>query len=286
MNTEGEIDDAIWDVRAPASVPEDAGSGRGAAPEAHQHAWRVTESGEELRIAYGLRGAAAHVPQIAVLHRRDGFLRLAPDGAVWGTSVVLPPALWVSTRCGDCYVQGAAVAAVWRVAGDALVLTLGGAVADLGFAATVRLVPPVDGKVIARLRVHTDGTAVPLASRPGEAARLVTLSSMRVSRTRWDARALLLGDRLRPVPLPAPRTGGWLLPAPAMARSFGLLGGDSAWKPAAPTMTVQVDRPLAVTGWLTPSRDPNDDNLSVWVAAATFPPSWTYTLTALLPARP
>lgn len=242
-------------------------------------------AGEELRIAYGPRGAAAHVPQVAVLHRRDGFLRLAPDGTVWGTSVVLPPALWVGSHDGNRYVQGAPVAAAWRVAGDALVLTLGGAVAGLGFAATVRLAPPIDNKVTAGVRVHTDGTAVPLASRPGEAAKLVTLSSMRISRTRWDARAALVASRQRPVPLPPPRTGGWLLQAPDVARSFGLLGGDSAWKRAAPTITVQLDRPLAVTGWLTPSRDPNDDNLSLWAAADSFPPAWAYTLTALLPTR-
>ncbi|MDQ3701027.1 MAG: hypothetical protein M3442_08930 [Chloroflexota bacterium] len=280
----------------PHAVPEDAGNGHSDAPIALRHAWRVAEAGEELRIAYGPGGAAAHVPQLSVLHRRDGFLRLAPDGTVWGTSVVLPPALWLGSHYGDCYVQGAPVTTAWRVVGDSLVLTLAGAVADLRFAATVRLAPPINGRVTAGVRLRTIGAAVPMASRPGEAAKLVTLSSMRVSRTRWDARAALLGDRqtgdrqigdrLRPVPLPAPRTGGWLLPNPAVAHSFGLLGGDSAWKHAAPTVTVQLDRPLAVTGWLTPSRDPNDDNLSMWAAADAFPPAWAYTLTAQLPDVP
>ena len=48
-------------------------------------------------------------------------------------------------------------------------------------------------------------------------------------------------------------------------------------------MGVRLDRRLAVTGWLTPSRNPNGDNLSLWAAAPAFPPAWRYTLTARRP---
>jgi hypothetical protein len=51
-------------------------------------AWRVAPVGEELRLAYGPRGRPGHVPQGAVLHRRDGFFRLAPEGATWGADLI------------------------------------------------------------------------------------------------------------------------------------------------------------------------------------------------------
>jgi hypothetical protein len=239
-------------------------------------AWRVEPVGEELRVAYGPLGRPGHVPQVAVLHRRDGFFRLAPAGAAWGTSAVLPPARWTGGR----YVQGAPVAATSRLAGDALVLALTGDAAGLPFVVTLRLAPPAAGRLTAtvRVRLRGPGAAAPLDARPGEAAKLAVLSSMRVSRARWDARAALVGPRR--LPLPPARPGGWLVAPPAPATAFGLLGGSSAWKRAAPTLVVRLDRPLAVTGWLTPRRDPDGDNLSLWAAAAAFPPTWTYELIA------
>jgi hypothetical protein len=219
---------------------------------------------------------------VAVLHRRDGFFRLAPEGTVWGTSAVLPPAWWTGGR----YVHGAPVAVAWRPAGAALVLTLTGAAAGLPFVLTVRLAPPAAGRLTAtvRVRLRGPGAAGPPDARPGEAAKLATLSSMRVSGARWDARAALVGPRR--VALPPARPGGWVVWPPAPVPAFGLLGGTSAWKRAAPTVTVRLDRPLGVTGWLTPRRDPDGDNLSLWAAAAAFPPAWAYELTASAPEAP
>jgi hypothetical protein len=68
------------------------------------------------------------------------------------------------------------------------------------------------------------------------------------------------------------------------ASAFALLGGSSVWKADAPTVEVRLDRRLAITGWLTPSRNPNGDNLSLWGAAPAFPPAWGYTLTARHPS--
>jgi hypothetical protein len=47
-----------------------------------------------------------------------------------------------------------------------------------------------------------------------------------------------------------------------------------------PPVAGRRDRPLAVTGWLTPRRGPAGDNRSLWAAAAAFPPAWAYELTA------
>jgi hypothetical protein len=51
-------------------------------------AWHVAPVGEELRLADGPRGRPGHVPQVAVLPRRDGFLRLAPEGTTWGADLI------------------------------------------------------------------------------------------------------------------------------------------------------------------------------------------------------
>ncbi len=228
-----------------------------------------------------------------MLHRRDGFFRLAPPGTTWGTSAVLPPALWTGGR----YVQGAPVVVSWRLAGASLLLALGGAPGGLPFLATVRLGPPGAGpgggpeggvlRAAVRVCLGAAGPRLPLDPRPGEGAKLVTLSSMRVSRRRWDAQEALAGGRCLSLPSGAGRAGakgGWLAWPPVPASAFALLGGSSAWKVAAPTVGVRLDRRLAVTGWLTPSRNPNGDNLSLWAAAPAFPPEWRYTLTARRPA--
>lgn len=259
--------------------------------------WYVSPVGDELRLAYGPSGPAGHFPQVAVLHRRDGFFRLAPPGTTWGTSAILPPALWTGGR----YVQGAPVVAAWRLAGRALLLALGGAPGGLPFVATVRLGPPADGpeggtlggsrggelRAAVRVCLGADGARVPLDPRPGEGAKLVTLSSMRVSRRRWDAQEAHAGKRRLTIPAArghAGSRGGWLAWPPMPASTFALLGGSSAWKAAAPTVEVRLDRRLTVTGWLTPSRNPNGDNLSLWAAAPVFPPAWRYTLTARRPS--
>ena len=231
-----------------------------------------------------------------MLHRRDGFFRLAPPGTTWGTSAILPPALWTGGR----YVQGAPVVADWRLAGRALLLTLGGAPGGSpswppsasALPQTVPRVAPwaVRGGVLraaVRVCLGADGARVPLDPRPGEGAKLVTLSSMRVSRRRWDAQEAQAGGRRLTIPAARGRAGargGWLAWPPVPASAFALLGGSSAWKAAAPTVEVRLDRRLAVTGWLTPSRNPNGDNLSLWAAAPAFPPAWRYTLTARRPS--
>jgi hypothetical protein len=82
-----------------------------------------------------------------------------------------------------------------------------------------------------RVRLQGHGAAAPPDARPGEAAKLATLSSMRVSGARWDARAALVGPRR--LALPPARPGGRVVWPPAPAAAFGLLGGTSAWKRAA-----------------------------------------------------
>ena len=169
-----------------------------------------------------------------MLHRRDGFFRLAPPGTTWGTSAVLPPALWTGGR----YVQGAPVVVSWRLAGASLLLALGGAPGGSPSSPPSASAPPEPALGAARgaaccgprVRVYLGaaGPRLPLDPRPGEGAKLVTLSSMRVSRRRWDAQEALAGGRCLSLPSGARarrREGGLAGLAPRAASAFALLGG-------------------------------------------------------------
>ena len=253
--------------------------------------------GDELRLAYGPLGPAGLFPQVAVLHRRDGFFRLAPPGTTWGTSAILPPALWAGGR----HVQGAPVVAAWRRAGRALLLTLGGAPAGLPFVATVRLGPPADGpdgdtldvskrgelRAAVRVCLGADSARVPLDPRPGEGAKLVTLSSMRVSGRRWDAPEAQAGGRRLTIPAARGRAGargGWLAWPPVRASAFALLGGSSAWKAGAPTVEVRLDRRPGRHRLADPQPEPQRGQPLPLGGGRRLPPVWRYTLTARRPS--
>ena len=87
----------------------------------------------------------------------------------------------------------------------------------------MRLLAPGAGHLRARVAARVLGT-VPLDERPGEAFKVVTLSSMRVSAASWDI-AVHSGRRS----LTAPQQG-WIGHRAPTARTLGLRGGTSAWK--------------------------------------------------------
>jgi hypothetical protein len=238
------------------------------APDASAATWSLTQNGSVLEIAYG---SGAVFPQVAALHTESGYFRMRylPD-AGWGTSVVLVPALW----SGGAYHQGAAVAPTARLEDADLVLVLAGTIAGLGVSTEVRLSPPAGGTLTARVITTVSGDAT-LDDRPGEAFKPVVLSSMRVSPTLWDAQAAYVGCDAFALP-----SSGWIVQPPRSGERFALRGGASDWKQNAPSVDVRLDRPLAVTGWVTPSGDPNDDNVGFWAASAQVLPAWSYTLRA------
>ena len=216
---------------------------------------------------------------MAALHLDSGYLRLNPGaGSGWGTSLVVLPSYW----CGGTYHQGARIAATWRVEDTVLVLTtsgvLGSGSCHLSASSEIRLSPPGTGRIVARIAVRVEGR-VPLDDRPGEAFKPLLLSSMHISRTRWDARAACAAGSTITIP-----QQGWVFLPPVTTRDFALLGGSSAWKANAPTLAVRLaQKPLAITGWVTPSRNPNDDNLALWAAAPRIRSSYAYEVAATRP---
>ena len=237
--------------------------------------WRVERGAGELRIHYGL---ARDVPQYAALHLRDSYLRLnAGPCCGWGTSVILLPVLWRNGRCH----HGAPVDASWREEGARLALDVTGTLGGITASLSVTFSPPSEGRIVAYVAARLSGDLdTPLDDRPDEAFKPVMLSSMFASRDVWDARAVIVGRREVAIP-----TRGWILPPsePHSASTFGLRGGSSGWKANAPTVTIALDRVLAVRGWVTRSDDPNDDSVGLWAGAGAILPSYAYRITASMP---
>jgi hypothetical protein len=237
---------------------------------AAQWSARITETdnGRVLEIGYG---SGTNFPQVAALHLNDGYLRLnygADSG--WGTSVILPPALW----SGGVYYQGAPVQAAWRSLGSDLLISFSGTIAGLQFSGSVRLVPPKPDRdsIAARVTMSVAGD-VALDPRPGEAFKLVALSSMHVGADTWDAHHAFADGQEYLLP-----DSGWIVQPPAAARVFGLAGGTSSWKTNAPSVKVVFAGALPIAGWATSSSDPNDDNLSLWSASDAIVRSYSYDL--------
>jgi len=231
--------------------------------------WIVRENAGVLQISYG---SGVDYPQYAALHLASGYLRLVPTRtAGWGTSVVLLPSLWT----GGAYHQGAAITSTPVVEGDDLLIPFTGTIAGLTTTGQVRLSPPAEGKLRAQVTVSVAGSATLDNNRPGEAFKPVMLSSMHLSATQWDAQSAFLGTQTYPLP-----AAGWIVTPPASAQVFGLRGGTSTWKTEAPTLTVTLDQARPITGWVTASADPNDDNVGLWASADTVLGSWEYELVA------
>ncbi|MEJ5251955.1 MAG: hypothetical protein HPY54_05725 [Chthonomonadetes bacterium] len=233
--------------------------------------WQVRQRGTILEISYG---SGSSFPQYAALHLDSGYFRMvhSPQSG-WGTSVILLPAFWSRGR----YYQGAPVTATWRTDGRDLLLFVSGTIGGLQVSLEVRLMPPAQYTFVAQVRTLSVTGNVVLDNRPGEAFKPVMLSSMHVSPTQWDARAAYVEGRIYNLP-----SSGWVIHPAVTASRFGLIGGRSAWKPNAPTIEVVLQQPrsLQVTGWVTYSTNPNDDNVGFWCASAQLLRSWRYTLRA------
>lgn len=220
-----------------------------------------------LRISYG---SESDYPQYAALHLNSSYFRLnyGPNSG-WGTSVILLPAFWKN----GVYYQGGKISGAWETAGDGFSLSISGKIGGLKVNGQVRIMPPGDGLVAAKVRMSVSGN-ITIDPRPGEAFKLVMLSSMRISADKWDAQSVFVGSKTCPIPKTR-----WILKKPQHETLFGLNGGTSAWKTNAPTVEIELDQSRSITGWATPSKDPNDDNIGFWAAADELVRSWEYTIT-------
>lgn len=225
-------------------------------------------------IAKICHGAGRKHPQYAALHLKSGYFRLIPDlnpdKAGWGTSVILLPSFWAGGR----YRQGAPLDAKWRLDHVDLVFTFASEVFGLRVTGEVRLAPPAQGRSTAVVSVNTDGNVAFDQDRPDEGFRPVALSSMKVSETEWDARQAYVGFQSYELP-----DQDWICRGKP-GRTFGLVGGSSRWKRNAPSIEIALEDTLPVSGWVTRSDNPNDDNVLLWAAPEQPIRSWTYRITS------
>lgn len=237
-------------------------------PLAHPQSWSVRLRPSLVEVFYRLNGVNT---QYAALHTDSAYFRLiyGPQ-AGWGTSVVVMPSFWSN----GAYYQGVPVTASWRIAGDDFVLDLTGNNHGIIGTVSIRISPPSNGVVSALVTGSTTGT-VPLDNRPNEAFKPLMLSSMKVSGALWDAQSAYVDCRNYSIP-----TGGWLIYPAQTGRVFGLRGGTSTWKANAPTTEIQLWQNMSITGWVTPSSDPNDDNIGMWAGSSTILRNWSYVLMA------
>ena len=255
----------------------------------NQVQWLVIQNESELKIFYGNNSDS---PQYATLHLNDSYFRLinGPSSG-WGTSVILLPAFWTN----GTYNQGAPVYATWRFLDPDLVLYIEGTIISLNVSSVVRIEPPENGSIIAHV-TNTINGSIPLDSRPSESFKPVMLSSMHISPTMWDAQLAVEGNADLNYSIP---DQGWITTGRTCGRtsdeegcdenaffftildsSFGLIGGTSKWKINAPTITIDLNQPMQIAGWVTHSDNPNDDNVGYWAASEDILHSYEYTITA------
>jgi hypothetical protein len=230
--------------------------------------WSITQTGSIVEIGYG---SESDFHQYAALHPESSYFRMNyGPGSGWGTSVVLLPSFWE----GGFLYQGAPVMATWKTDGKSLVFSITGIISNLSVQIQLRILPPGQDSISAEVAVYVNGD-VELDARPSEAFKLVMLSSMHISQNIWDTQSAYVDSQIFPAP-----ESGWIIEPPMAENRFGLEGRSSVWKNNAPTIEIALDEDRAITGWVTPSNDPNDDNVGFWAASDQIIYSWEYTITS------
>ncbi|EKD69539.1 MAG: hypothetical protein ACD_47C00081G0004, partial [uncultured bacterium] len=228
--------------------------------------WGVNDKNGIIEIAYGSNG---NYPQYAALHTASSYFRMNCGGG-WGTSAILAPSFW---KGGTLY-QGTKISHSWKIEKENLVIHFNGRIETLDFSGTITIAPPSSGLFTARIEVSAPG-GVSVDNRPGEAFQYIKLSSMNIGGSSWDSQYAYIGAQIYRFP-----ENGWIVSAAVKSRNFGLKGGSSSWKANAPTIDILSDEEGMITGWLTKSSNPNDDNIGLWAADDRARPSWSYTITA------
>lgn len=239
--------------------------------------WSLNEKGNILEISYG---SGTYYPQYAALHLDSSYFRMnyGPSSG-WGTSVILFPSFWTD---GTLY-QGAPVLSYnWRKEKGNLVIGFSGVISTLNVIGELTLYPPEENSIKAKVKIHIDGN-VDLDNRPGEAFKPVMLSSMHISSDLWDAESVYIGSETFIIP-----QEGWIVSPPIEENLFGINGGLSKWQVTnhqgpVPTIEVTLDRKLSITGWVTYSNNPNDDNVGFWASSNEVIEDWEYTVVARKP---
>lgn len=230
--------------------------------------WSASLKNGILEIAYG---GGADYRQYAALHLDGSYYRpiYGPESG-FGVSAILCPSFW---RKGTLY-QGCRITATWAVSGDNFTVDFSGGTGELNFTGKLTLAPPSPDYFATKISVAASGN-MNVDARPGEAFQYIKLSSMHVSDSSWDSQKAFAG----PLTFSLPK-GGRIVDPAVSADYFGLTGGTSSWKANSPTIVVLPSSTARVTGWVTESGDPNDDNVGYWAADDRALPSCEYTIVA------
>lgn len=235
----------------------------------NESAWSVTKRNNTIEIAYG---CGTDFVQYAVIHLESSYFRMnyGPESG-WGTSIVLLPSFWEN---GYLY-QGASISVTWDTVGSNLIISFTGSISSLDIHGEVSIEHPDQDLLEATVTINNIEGDVTLDDRPWEAFKLVMLSSMYISDTIWDAHSAYVDSQIFEFP-----HEGWIIEPPVEGITFGLKGGSSTWKTNAPTIEITLEQPRSITGWVTASTDPNDDNIGLWAASDQVIRSWQYTAVA------
>jgi hypothetical protein len=230
--------------------------------------WAVDTTNSVWTIAFG---SGQSFPQYGALDTASGYLRLIPNTqSNWGTSVVIFPSFW----SGGVYYQGTTIVASYTLSGNNLVIDFTGNLAGLSVEGRLTIFPP-NQQINAQVDIISATGNVVLDNRPREAFKLAMLSSMHISESQWDSQSALVGSQSYALP-----ASGWIIDPPGNGTVFSLTGGTSSWKTNAPTIELAFPTNQTITGWVTSSSDPNDDNVGFWAAADSVVSSYTYNITA------
>ncbi|GAH45356.1 unnamed protein product, partial [marine sediment metagenome] len=156
-----------------------------------------------------------------------------------------------------------------------LVVPFTGTISSLNVHGELVIKQPRDDSIQVTIIIKNIEGNVILDDRPWEAFKLVMLSSMYISDTIWDAHSAYVDSQIFEFP-----HEGWIIEPPVEGITFGLKGGSSTWKTNAPTIEITLEQPRSITGWVTASTDPNDDNIGLWAASDQVIRSWQYTAVA------
>ncbi len=230
--------------------------------------WIVRQRDNRLELFHG---SGNHFPQYAAIHLSDAYLRMNYGiSSSWGTSVLLLPSFWSNATL----YQGAPVSVSWNREGKKLVIQFEGEVASLQVYGSILFDPPGDDRFSAQVDIRQVTGQIQLDDRPNEAFKPVMLSSMHINDQYWDTDYLSIQGDCYDYP-----GSGWIIYPHVVSDGFCLQGGSSAWEENKPSVQIKLDRDYPLTGWQTPSTDPNDDNIGVWAASDTLLRRWNYQIT-------